>query len=421
MINNKIYTTVLFCVILCFPFVNNVLSQTNEGTLGKVDSTSITEIRIDPRAALADSVYAKDVFKSVQYIPLETTKESVFGKIDQLEITDKYFIVLDSEVTRVNGRAKSGIMIFDKQGKFHSKIGNIRTGYFALNYEKSEIVFQDYDSVDWVFCDFNGKQLRREERLFRFYDFTFLKKDFTAYYRRYYYPNEPYDPLLKRFNSKHFNLLVLKDYKEVTYKYLPFDTLYKIDRELLGTNKTFFRSNGENYFVQPDDYNVYQLTVEKLAIKYKFVFPLLNSIPVDFHTNSVFINKRRKFINDNRNVVYSLGDLYKLSNYLFFTLHSGQVTPESVFFYNLKTSLNTSFATIIPDATTFNLPVGKYFLGVNKNYIFSYLSQREIQDIDRKLLGPSSLVEPLPEQVKRIFNSKNYVGNPLIVKIEMVQ
>ncbi|MEO9021742.1 MAG: 6-bladed beta-propeller [Ginsengibacter sp.] len=49
-----------------------------------------TTIRIDPANARGGTT--SQIFDEVNYIPLETTKESLFGQIDQLAVTEKYFV-----------------------------------------------------------------------------------------------------------------------------------------------------------------------------------------------------------------------------------------------------------------------------------------------------------------------------------------
>ena len=71
-----------------------------------------TTIRIDPAHARGGT--ASQIFEKVNFIPLETTKESLFGKIDQLAVTKDYFIILDEQT--------NSILIFKKNGKFHAKI-----------------------------------------------------------------------------------------------------------------------------------------------------------------------------------------------------------------------------------------------------------------------------------------------------------
>src|SRR6476469_787262 len=77
-----------------------------------VDTTKYQTIRLDPENAIGGN--ASDIFSEVTFIPLETTSESLFGSISQLEITDEYYIILD--------RSTNSILIFTKAGKFHSKI-----------------------------------------------------------------------------------------------------------------------------------------------------------------------------------------------------------------------------------------------------------------------------------------------------------
>src|SRR6187549_3838737 len=69
-------------------------------------------LRIDP--STISSVPASLVLEEVNYIPLETTRESLFGAVSQLLITDKYFIIRD--------RDTHCILLFLKNGKYHCKI-----------------------------------------------------------------------------------------------------------------------------------------------------------------------------------------------------------------------------------------------------------------------------------------------------------
>src|SRR5690606_21767460 len=70
-------------------------------------------VRIDPQSAKGGKVL--DIFDSVSYIPLETTKESQFGEINQLIVTEENYIILDNRTTNC-------ILIFTKDGKFKAKI-----------------------------------------------------------------------------------------------------------------------------------------------------------------------------------------------------------------------------------------------------------------------------------------------------------
>src|SRR5690606_34741442 len=50
-------------------------------------------IRIDPATSMGGTV--SDIFEEVRFIPLETTKESLFSRIGDMQVTDRYFIIYD--------------------------------------------------------------------------------------------------------------------------------------------------------------------------------------------------------------------------------------------------------------------------------------------------------------------------------------
>lgn len=72
----------------------------------------VRKIMIDPENAMGGT--AAKYFESVHYIPLETTKESLFGKIFKLQVTDQYYIILD--------QTTDAILFFNKDGSYHHKI-----------------------------------------------------------------------------------------------------------------------------------------------------------------------------------------------------------------------------------------------------------------------------------------------------------
>ena len=56
---------------------------------------------------------ASRLFENITYIPLETTKQSLFGQISRLVVTQQYFIIFDFDT--------QGLYFFDKAGKFIKK------------------------------------------------------------------------------------------------------------------------------------------------------------------------------------------------------------------------------------------------------------------------------------------------------------
>ena len=54
-------------------------------------SQNVSKIRIDPTRAYGGNI--SDYFDSIEYIPLETRKESLFGEITKLIITDLVYLI----------------------------------------------------------------------------------------------------------------------------------------------------------------------------------------------------------------------------------------------------------------------------------------------------------------------------------------
>lgn len=86
-------------------------------------ATSCTKKEADTRKIVVDvneiqeSIPISQIFDSLAYIPLETTKESLFKQIDKLRMDrDGNFYILDK-------KGVNAIYKFDKQGRFQARIG----------------------------------------------------------------------------------------------------------------------------------------------------------------------------------------------------------------------------------------------------------------------------------------------------------
>jgi hypothetical protein len=73
---------------------------------------TVETLRLDPDNAMGGSV--SQLFDAVEYIPLQTTKESLFGRVDKLIVTREYYFVHD--------RTTDQILLFKKDGKYFSKV-----------------------------------------------------------------------------------------------------------------------------------------------------------------------------------------------------------------------------------------------------------------------------------------------------------
>jgi hypothetical protein len=108
------------------------------------------------------SVSILDVFKSVNIIPLETTRESVFQYPSKIEIRDETIFVFD--------RSQSSLLMFRMDGRYIDKIHKVGRGPgeylmacdFLLNNYFDEIRLLDPTGSIYIY-DINGNFINKEE------------------------------------------------------------------------------------------------------------------------------------------------------------------------------------------------------------------------------------------------------------------
>ncbi|TKG94472.1 6-bladed beta-propeller [Puteibacter caeruleilacunae] len=75
----------------------------------------IKSIKIDCQKH--ESFVYSDLFENPEFIPLETTKESIIGGINRIQVSKDYIIILDRDIS-------SSLFVFSRQGKFIRKISS---------------------------------------------------------------------------------------------------------------------------------------------------------------------------------------------------------------------------------------------------------------------------------------------------------
>ncbi|WP_214225570.1 6-bladed beta-propeller [Pedobacter sp. B4-66] len=249
-----------------------------------IDTSNVTTMRIDVGNAFGAS--ASEVFESSTYIPLETTKESLFGRIDHLEITDDYFIILD--------KTTKCILFFTKNGKFHHKIylGSKKSVLgFRLNRWKNEISIFKWpnDIITQIFFDLDGK--KKAEVVVNDYELInegrFVAGNTTIV--PWLYEDDKTDRIKTRFLIKY-----VTDYTNVTAKAFPYDVpSLKLKDDY---QSQFIRLSDSGldtavFFTRSSDYNIFKISPSRVQNLYRIIFPTVNSIPANFLADSTFQGK----------------------------------------------------------------------------------------------------------------------------------
>lgn len=116
----------------------------------KVFAQDLQKIRINPDQAYGGDF--SDYLYAPEYIPLETTKESLFGQISNLIITKLGYVITDDDT--------KSVLFFSKSGEFVKKISkygtyNSRVAVFDEYNNTIAIVFQNENSEKFVIKSYN--------------------------------------------------------------------------------------------------------------------------------------------------------------------------------------------------------------------------------------------------------------------------
>jgi hypothetical protein len=311
-------------------------------------------LRIDPANAIGGNV--SDIFDLVNYIPLETTTESTFGSISQLAIVNDYYVILD--------RSTNSILFFTKAGKFHAKIKGKTSSpsYMIWKFLINKWTKQLANFTDIVYCDFDGKVIKTEKA-------EDPQTSQRNYWRGY-------------FISKN-EILSCSDYRNLdslskgyTPAYRSLIKYFKSDGTIYSTGLPYTRAEGKIdvlgslaspltnfgndttfFFSKPYANNIYTITPNTIRLSYKLVFPLANSLPVDFISNTDYNGKRIFYIEKNRSSIFYISNCYQLGSNLLFKTGSYSATRENNLIYNLKSGDLIAYKHILPDEQSFFLPI----------------------------------------------------------------
>lgn len=385
-----------------------------------VDTSQAKTLRIDPGNAYGAS--ATEAFESATYIPLETTKESTFGKIDKLEVTEDYFII-DDENT-------NSILFFDRQGKFLHKIfggsnksmdNNDRISTFNVNRKAREVVFLQMRNRVWtqMIFDFNGNKKRQvpvkeDDALLN--NAVFLTADLAA-------AAMGYDDDQKDRVKTRFLIHYVKDFKTATSKAFPYKVPgLKIRDDYFdgGSGLSETGMDTAALFTLSNDYRIFKVSPSKVQQLYTLIFPLINAVPKNFLTDTSFNGKRHKMYTENRKLIYSLGNCQQAGPNLLF--HTGNSNSQNLI-CNVNSGTVIDFDHILSDESTWFLPVnkGKYYhtfplAACDGKFIYTSFSSLQMFDAHKDNSDKGIKYNPVLESY---FSKRSKADNPVILQIKL--
>ena len=393
----KSFTCFALLLLFCF---NVLLAQTN------------FTLRIDPENGRGGT--ASQVFDSIEFIPLETTSESLFGSIDQMEVTEDYFFILDT-------RSKS-ILVFYKDGRLHTRIRSGGSdkyfGYFTLDRIDKRIIINNQFSNGLLVYDFDGKQIGKKPfpagtKSLYYFGMNTVLYNLSRPFDAKPMPKVPYDlAYTDGFSSirKYVNSYNPKfENGEYNIEYNPFN---------------FSGEKGSCMFSLPFDYKAYQLNDTGLLCTYRFIFPMQYSLPANFTTDSSYKGHRAQYVyseKENAQKIYAVSNVYKMGDYILYAAPTGQLKIGSDwnYLYNLKSGHLISFSRVTGDSSSYFFPILASLLekvdAVYDGDIFSSFASFRVfaikNNIDKMVNYPSSIQKLLATGTKN--------DNPVIVKVRL--
>lgn len=373
-------------------------------------------LRIDIPNARGATV--SEVFEEVNYIPLESNEVSLFNKIDQLLVTDQYYIILDG--------IGNAIFIFEKDGTFHAKIDRIpnrkkpsfpgvlfRT--VSVDQARKEIItyssFNEYRGFFYVF-DMDGNFLREQKLEASLSEFISIGSGTLIAYASP--PDEEID------GDTTYALTYIGPDGTLGKKYFPHDFYLPPDDRWSDDNSLYAFGDGTKVlFKEFYQYGVTELDSAGIVAKYNFVLPMSYSLPKDFLTNTEYDNRREEFIKSNPSVVYSLSGLYKIDDYfLFRTASFDHDDKKHDLIYHLKSGTLLSYRHIQPDSSNSYLPVYNIVAKVqaaDKKHFYTSISSSEMFMEYRENKGRNPVYNDVLTQY---FTAGSRNDNPVIVQMK---
>ncbi|MEJ7559976.1 MAG: 6-bladed beta-propeller [Pedobacter sp.] len=383
-------------------------------------------LRLDPSTARGAA--ASQVFEEVKFIPLETTKESLFGSISQFSVTKDNYVIYDYDT--------KAVLIFDKAGKYIAKVNSSKIAKdpkdkvtpefhgYVLKTENNQDYIQISSNRNIFYFDLKGQLYKKgkwNEPGISYGNEKKFSNDIII--KEYYVDKKEKDSK----DSTFYDIGLVKDKKKVA-AYFPFHPDSAKNDENWGSSR--FYNNGvpdELFYTRNYEYNIYKLTPEKLSLAYRLIFPAINSLPADYGSNPKYRGKRSDFFTNNKKAFYRMDNVYQTGDNLYLNMKNfewNKADKESLI-YNLKSGMLTSVADIEPDTLSQFLPVtdasngyeyeNRGFLTFEKGYFYTSYSSLAMLGYKELNEGKNRKYDPL---LTEYFKTQNRKSNPVIILLK---
>lgn len=388
----------------------------------------VPKIRIDPAHAFGGTV--TEYFEEVNYIPLETTKESVFGAISSLAITDSSFVISDNDT--------HSVLFFKKDGKYISKIKLKEGDYPNVSFQKStnEIVLNIYNSQTQkqIIQYFTPDGIKKETQFVS--KSNELKNSMSSLGNGYYLNTngcgldrgkEPVD------TTGHFLTIYKGD--SVYKKFLPYNQANTPCPCALGYYAIITKSPIDSvlYATTIFDNEIYKVTRDTAQKLYKVVFPFNRTFSKELMATKDLkrIDSLRDKMFESKDIITGISNihfdknllLFKISPMVYSFTNGTETEKQYNFIYNVKTEKLVSMERITPDEKSYYLPLiaGSIYMSFNglqynEGSYYGNISSLAMFTAheNTKYKNPK-----YPPVLDNYFNTEDRKSNPVIVQMKL--
>lgn len=406
----------IFCIVLLFFFF-------------KLNAQVFKKLRIDPAQAYGGTV--SDYFESVEYIPLETTKESLFGDALKFIVTDSSFVVFDPDT--------NALLFFASDGRFISKTKYPSREWPEITSSPSAkrifVRYRDQAKVVTEIFDLTGKIISKKgsanlsELGLTMYAIH-LKDNINVVNNSCYYPRgmKPKDEVI--------NSIELYDRGKLLRAFLPVNQ--KESAAYCGLSPgpivtVGSPQNGISYLTTTFTHYVYKLSKDSIEGLYQFVFPSNRTIPKEYletRNTKLIDSLRQTKWNLKENLIIKVRNVSITGDHLFFKIEPGRYiwTESSIanaqynFIYNFLDRRLVSFERIKPDVKSYFLPISNgprtNMDGVFHYKEYSYNPVSSLRMFDAYLREKPKNPQ-YPPVLQEYYQTQNRKSNPVIVRMKL--
>lgn len=416
----KVYTVFLYTLISCVILNSNfALAQ------------SSIKLRIDPKNIYGGNV--SEYFTDIEYIPLETTKESLFGDIAKLLITDDSFVITDLDT--------KSILFFKTNGKFIKRVRfssnsfpNITYNEFDKQLKVNYIDIETYKvKTTKIFSSFgeekNSNVLNIDKKMLNVIP---LNKEYSIRF------NSARINTLKEIKDSTIHLIEVYKGNSLYNKFLPVNSIvspgFCYFAGTLNSDLSSYYVQNESLLVSiPIENSIYKIDKDSAIKVYDVSFPANREFPKNvLKITEIATLDSLKNVSRSPNLIYNLEKIIIDNNKLIFkglspiyvsNMNTGDPNYIFNFIYNPTTNLTVALERLTPDSSSYYLPVfnprdklmtdGIIF---NKSHYYSHISSLDMffakNSTKTKKNKYSSTLE-------NYFKTQNRKSNPVIVRMKL--